>query len=79
MANFTGTLNSNEIYGALWNMIISIQTFTDNISLDNTLVDLARRDGTLFGDTKLYYSTDIMKSTKPFEASQSQRSKSSIH
>ena len=47
MANFTGTLNSNEIYGALWNMIISIQTFTDNISLDNTLVDLARRDGTL--------------------------------
>lgn len=64
MANFTGTLNSNEIYGALWNMIISIQTFTDNISLDNTLVDLARRDGTLFGDTKLYYSTDIMKTTE---------------
>ena len=64
MANFTGTLNSNEIYGALWSMIISIQTFTDNISLDNTLVDLARRDGTLFGDTKLYYSTDIMKTTE---------------
>lgn len=64
MAQFTGQLNSNEIYGALWNLIISIQTFSNNISLDNSLVDMARRDGTLLGDTKLYYATDVLKTSK---------------
>ena len=63
MANFTGQLNSNEIFGALWNMIISVQTFSNNISLDNTIVDMARRDGTLYGDTKLYYATDVLKTS----------------
>ena len=55
------TLNSNEIFAALSNMIISQQVFTDNIK-GADLVDKARVDGSLYGDTKLYFSTDVLKS-----------------
>lgn len=62
MPNFTGTLRANEIYGALFNMIISQQVFADNIyDTKASLVDAARVDGGLYGDTKLYYSTDVLK------------------
>lgn len=60
---FTGTLNQNEIFGALYNMIISQQVFADNIyDTKSTLADMSRVDGTLYGDTKLYYATDVLKS-----------------
>ena len=62
MANFTGQLRSNEIFSALYNMIISQQVFADNLGKHQTLVDKARVDGSLYGDTKLYYSTDVLKS-----------------
>lgn len=56
------TLTANEIYNTLANMIISQQVFADNVSKHQTLVDKARVDGTLYGDTKLYYATDVLKS-----------------
>ena len=60
---FTGSLNQNEIFAALYNMIISQQVFADNIyDTKSTLADMSRVDGTLYGDTKLYYSTDVLKS-----------------
>ena len=60
---FNGTLNQNEIFSALYNMIISQQVFADNIyDTKATLSDMSRVDGTLYGDTKLYYSTDVLKS-----------------
>lgn len=63
MANFTGTLQSNEIFAALYNMIISQQVFSDNIyETKETLADMSRVDGSLYGDTKLYYATDVLKS-----------------
>lgn len=59
---FNGKLNSNEIL-AIYNMIISQQVFADNLDGDaHNLVDQARVDGSLFGDTKLYYATDALKS-----------------
>ena len=62
MPVFNGQLRSNEIYGALFNMIISQQVFADNIKgTKSTLVDMARVDGSLYGDTKLYYSTDVLR------------------
>lgn len=62
MPNFTGQLRPNEIYGALFNMIISQQVFADNIfDTKASLVDAARVDGGLYGDTKLYYSTDVLE------------------
>lgn len=63
MANFTGMLHPNEIFGGLFNMIISQRVFGDNIKgTYSSLVDRARVDGTLYGDTKLYYATDILRS-----------------
>lgn len=56
------TLTANEIYNTLANMIISQQVFADNLSTHQTLVDKARVDGGLYGDTKLYYATDVLKS-----------------
>lgn len=62
MPAFTGQLRSNEIYAALFNMIISQQVFADNIhDTKASLVDAARVDGGLYGDTKLYYSTDVLR------------------
>ena len=57
----TGKLGSNEIFSALYNMIISQEVFADNIK-GSDLVDQARVDGGLYGDTKLYYSTDALAS-----------------
>jgi hypothetical protein len=62
MPTFSGQLNSNEIFSALYNMIISQEVFADNLGKHQTLVDEARVDGGLYGDTKLYYSTDVLKS-----------------
>ena len=62
MPAFNGQLKSNEIFSALYNMIISQEVFADNIGEHQTLVDKARVDGGLFGDTKLYYATDALKS-----------------
>ena len=56
------TLTANEIYNTLANMIISQQVFADNLSKHQTLVDKARVDGGLYGDTKLFYATDVLKS-----------------
>ena len=57
------TLTANEIYKTLANMIISQEVFADNIGKNQTLVDKARVDGTLYGDTKLYYATDVLFSS----------------
>ena len=63
MANFTGTLNTNKIYAAIFNMIISQRVFGDNIKGTNArYMEEASEDGTLYGDTKLYYACDILKS-----------------
>lgn len=63
MPAFNGQLNSNEIFAAIYNMIISQQVFSDNIyETKETLADMSRVDGSLYGDTKLYYSTDVLKS-----------------
>ena len=63
MANFTGQLRHNEIFAAIFNMIISQRVFADNIAgTKSTLVDMARVDGSLYGDQKLYYATDCLHS-----------------
>lgn len=63
MATFTGQLRSNEIFASLYNMIISQEVFADNIKgTFSSLVDKGRVDGSLYGDTKLYYAVDVLKS-----------------
>lgn len=58
---YTGQLTSNEIYSSLYNMIISQEVFSDRLQNGSALVDKARVDGGLFGDTKLYYAADILE------------------
>lgn len=62
MATFLGQLTQNEIYSALYNMIISQEVF-DRIDDSNELVDEAKVDGSLYGDTKLYYAADVLASS----------------
>ena len=59
MANATFNLNPNEIFGTLFNQIISQEVFSDNLAggVGSELVDMARVDGSMYGDTKLYYAT----------------------
>lgn len=56
--NYSGSLKPNEIYGAIYNMIISQQVFADNLKFNEDFIN--RVDGGLYGDTKLYYSTDAL-------------------
>jgi len=64
MGNFTGKLNPNKIFAAMFNMIISQQIGADNIKgTYGELVNSARVDGSMYGDQKLYYATDCLKST----------------
>lgn len=59
---YLGQLNQNEIFSALFNMIISIQTESKNIAgVYSALVDAARVDGGLYGDTKIYIDTDVLE------------------
>lgn len=61
--NYAGKLNANEIFASIYNMIISQQVFADNIKdTKASLVDAARVDGSMYGDTKLYYATDVLRS-----------------
>jgi hypothetical protein len=63
MTQFNGQLNANTLFGSIFNMIISQEVFADNIKgTFSKLVDSARVDGTLYGDTKLYYATDCLES-----------------
>ena len=56
------TLRANEIFASLANMIISQQVFANHLGSDPSIVDKARVDGGLYGDKKLYYSSDALKS-----------------
>ena len=61
---FEGKLRSNEIFAAVYNMIISQEVEGSNLSgTYSSLVDQARVDGGLNGDTKLYYDTDVLASS----------------
>lgn len=56
-------LNTNKIYTALYNMVISQEVFGGNIkNTYSELVDRARVDVGLYGDQKWYYATDCLAS-----------------
>lgn len=59
---YTGQLNTNEVFASLFNMIISLQVFPTGISDLSGIYEKRKVDGTLYGDTKLYTSTDALKS-----------------
>lgn len=62
MPTFNGTLNRNKIQSALYNMIISQDVIGGSIKANYNLVDKARVDGSLYGDTKLYIDCPTLES-----------------
>lgn len=65
MPAFNGQLKTNEVFAAIYNMIISQQVFSDNIKdTKETLANMSRVDGSNFGDTKLFYATDVLGSVE---------------
>lgn len=58
---YDGQLNTNKIFAALFNMIISLQVFPAGITDLGGIYGNRKVDGTLYGDTKLYISTDALK------------------
>lgn len=66
-SQYNWALNTNSIQTALRNMIISQQVYDNLIETDyNSLVDRARAEGSLYGDTMLKYSVNTYE-TYPFD------------
>ena len=59
---YSGQLRSNLILAAIFNMIISQQVEVDNLGNHQRIVDGAKVDGSLYGDTRLFYATDVLES-----------------
>jgi hypothetical protein len=59
---FDGQLLTNEVFASLYNQIISLQVFPSGIGTLNGIYGTRKVDGTLYGDTKLYISTDVLQS-----------------
>ena len=58
------TLNANEVYAALNNMILGIHVYADNIyDAYGSILDGAKSDAGLYGDKKLYIATDTLFSS----------------
>lgn len=66
--NFYGkspSLNANEIFSTIYNMIINQRVYSDNIKgTYGDLVDKFRTDGSMYGDTRLWYATNVLESTE---------------
>lgn len=48
-------LNANEVYASIFNMIISQTVFDPKLEQNYDMVSRFKTDGTLYGDTKLFY------------------------
>lgn len=63
MANFTGTLNTNEFYNSLFNAYRLIETYADSLSgMDDSLASEWKSDGGMFNDQSVFTSMDIISS-----------------
>ena len=67
MANFSGTLNSNEWFNSLYNAYLLVTTLADNLKgLDNSLASEFKADADLYHDKFVYSDTDVLK-TRAFD------------
>lgn len=63
MATFTGSLNPNQVYGFIYNMILRQTVESDDIRGGgyDTLMNEAKEDVGLLGDQILEYATDALE------------------
>lgn len=60
---FNGNLNTNEVFSAIYNMIISQTMMVPELANNyDALLSKFKDEVGLFGDTKLYYDADVLES-----------------
>lgn len=59
---YNGHLNPNEVFGDIYNMIISQTVQYPELADNYGFVEMFRTDLTQFGDTKLFYDQDVLSS-----------------
>jgi hypothetical protein len=59
---YDGQLNTNEVFSTLYNQIISIQIYPTGVDGLSGIYSARKVDGTLYGDEKVYRSTDVLQS-----------------
>lgn len=62
MATFNGSLNSNEFYNSLFNMIHLSYIYADNLSGLDSLADKYKTDGGTYHDQSVYTDMDVLYS-----------------
>ena len=63
MANFIGSLNTNEFYDSIYNMLRLSYVYADNLAgLDDSLANKYRADGGMYNDQSIYTDMDIIYS-----------------
>ena len=63
MANFIGSLNTNEFYNSIYNMLRLSYVYADNLAgLDDSLANKYRADGGMYNDQSIYTDMDIIYS-----------------
>lgn len=67
MPIFNGQLKTNKVYNgtlanAIFNMIISQRVFDINVTPNTKLLDMVKDEVAGYGDSKLFYFTDVLKS-----------------
>lgn len=62
---FNGHLNPNEVFGSIYNMIINQVVKAPELADNYNFVEKFRTEGSLYGDTVLFYDQDVL-STRPW-------------
>ncbi len=63
MASFTGSLNTNEFYNSIYNMLRLMYVYADNLAgLDDSLASKYRTDGGMYNDQSIYTDMNIIYS-----------------
>lgn len=57
---FNGHLNPNEVFGSIYNMIINQVVKAPELADNYNFVEKFRTEGSLFGDTVLFYDQDVL-------------------
>lgn len=59
---FNGHLNPNEVFGDIYNMILYQEVRYPEIADNYNFVEMFRVDGSMYGDTALFYDQDVLSS-----------------
>ena len=59
---FNGNLNPNEVFGSIYNMILFQEVKYPNLADNYGYVDKFKIEGSMFGDTALFYDQDVLSS-----------------